>query len=120
VNFNQAAKPYIVQKLSEANKLFKNNNDDAGFKALEDAHVIGQYSTFYHTQVHYEMLTFGLKRKDLKEVLGQILRLIGALTKTAIGLLPDGNTGGSNVSPFKAMPISDANKVILEKIKHTK
>jgi hypothetical protein len=32
--------------------------------------------------------------------------------------LPEGNTGGANVSPFKPMPISQANKAILDKIKH--
>lgn len=29
----------------------------------------------------------------------------GAATKTAIGLVPQDNTGGANVSPFKRMPI---------------
>ena len=93
-------------------------NEETEFKALEDAHVIGQHSTFHHTRVHYEMLKFGLKRKDTKEVFGQLFRLIGAVTKTAIGLLPEGNTGGANVSPFKPMPISQANKAILDEIKH--
>ena len=36
----------------------------------------------------------------------------------AVGLLPEGNTGGANVSPFKPMPISQANNAILDKIKH--
>jgi len=32
---------------------------------------------------------------------------IGAATKTAVGLIPTGNTGVSNVSPFKRMPIPE-------------
>lgn len=118
MNFTQAAKPYILQKLSVAHKSFSNNDKKAAFKALEDAHVIGQHSTYHHTRVHYEMLKFGIKRRDLKEVSGQIFRMLGALTKTAIGLLPAGNTGGANVSPFKPMPISPENKAILEKIRN--
>jgi len=118
MNFTQAAKPYITQKLYEARQLFTDKDDEAGFKALENAHVIGQHSTYHHTQVHYEMLKFGLKRKDFREVFGQLFRLFGAVTKTAIGLLPEGNTGGANVSPFKPMPISQANKAILDEIKH--
>ena len=118
MNFTQAAKPYVLKKLNTAHESFSSNDDDAGFKALEDAHVIGQHSTYHHTRVHYEMLKFGIKRRDLKEVFGQIFRLVGALTKTAIGLLPDGNTGGANVSPFKPMPISPENKAILEKIRN--
>ena len=118
MNFTQAAKPYITQKLDEARQSFTDKDDDAGFKALEDAHVIGQHSTCYHTRVHYEMLKFGLKRKDTKEVFGQLFRLIGAVTKTAIGLLPEGNTGGANVSPFKPRPMSQANKALLDEITH--
>ena len=99
MNFTKASMPYILQKLSAAHKSFSNNDTKVGFKALEDAHVIGQYSTYHHTRVHYEMLKFGI-------------------TKTPIGLLPEGNTGGANVSPFKPMPISPENKAILEKIKN--
>ncbi|GAB2675456.1 DUF3703 domain-containing protein [Aliiglaciecola aliphaticivorans] len=118
MNFTQAAKPYVEEKLRDAQHAFTNQDEETEFKALEDAHVIGQHSTFHHTRVHYEMLKFGLKRKDTKEVFGQLFRLIGAVTKTAIGLLPEGNTGGANVSPFKPMPISQANKAILDEIKH--
>lgn len=118
MNFTQSAAPYVNRKLSQASIAFSQNNNEAGFKSLEDAHVIGQHSTYHHTVVHYQMLKFGVKERDLKEVFGQIFRIIGALTKTAIGLLPEGNTGGANVSPFKPMPISQANKAILAEIKH--
>ena len=117
MNFTQSATPYVNQKLSQASIAFSQHNNKAGFKSLEDAHVIGQHSTYHHTVVHYEMLKFGVKQRDIKEVFGQIFRIIGALTKTAIGLLPEGNTGGANVSPFKPMPISPENKAILKKIR---
>nr|WP_136251537.1 DUF3703 domain-containing protein [Ningiella ruwaisensis] len=118
MNFTQAAQSYVDKKLKDAQHAFLHQDDEAGFKALEDAHVIGQHSTYHHTRVHYEMLKFGLKQSDMKEVFGQIFRIIGAITKTAIGLLPEGNTGGANVSPFKPMPVSPANKAILDKIKN--
>lgn len=116
MTFNQAAKPYIAEKLALANQAFQHQDDETGFKALEDAHVIGQQSTYFHMLVHFEMLKFGLRRGDINEVLGQIFRLVGALTKTVFGLLPAGNTGGSNVSPFKPMPISAENQAILNRI----
>ena len=119
MNFTQSVKPYVIQKLNQANESFSKHDNDTGFKALEDAHVIGQHSTYHHTVVHYQMLKFGLIQRDFKEVFGQIFRIIGALTKTAIGLLPEGNTGGANVSPFKSMPISSENMAILNKIKQT-
>jgi hypothetical protein len=51
------------------------------------------------------MFAWGIKRRDAREVLGQVVRLIGAPTKTAIGLVPSGNTGGSNISPVQRVPI---------------
>lgn len=50
---------------------------------------------------------FSIRRHDLREVMGQIFRVIGAATMTWAGLVPHGNTGGSNVSAFNAMAISD-------------
>ncbi|AFV86451.1 DUF3703 domain-containing protein [Alteromonas mediterranea] len=120
MNFKQAAQPHVTNKLNQAHKFFASKDDEKGFMALEDAHVTGQHSTYYHTLVHYKMLMYGLKSGDLKEVPGQVFRLIGAITKTAVGLVPEGNTGGTNVSPFKLMPISPENTAILEKINHAR
>lgn len=79
---------------------------DKAFSHLERAHVLGQASTVQHVRVHWRMLKWGYRQGRFREVLGQVLRIGGAATKTAIGFVPDGNTGGANVSPFKRMPIS--------------
>lgn len=52
------------------------------------------------------MLYWARRNSDSHELRGQLLRVFGAFTKTAIGLVPEGNTGGSNISPFKPLPIS--------------
>ena len=50
-----------------------------------------------------------------REVAGQLLRIVGAATKTVIGLVPTGNTGGSNIRPFKPVPVPpDLQKVLDE------
>ena len=77
----------------------------ASFRHLERAHVLGQNSTVEHVRVHWRMLLWSLRRHDLREAVGQIFRIVGATTMTGIGLVPDGNTGGSNVSPFLRMPV---------------
>lgn len=51
------------------------------------------------------MLRWAVRRRRWREVAGQLLRLLGAATATAFGLVPVGNTGGANVSAFKRMPI---------------
>lgn len=75
------------------------------FGRLERAHVLSQTSTREHVRVHWHMLIWGLQQRNAKEIAGQILRIVGAATKTALGLVPTGNTGGANVSPLKPMPV---------------
>lgn len=80
-------------------------NPAAAFRHLERAHVLGQASTRQHLRAHWAMLRWGWRQRDWREVRGQLLRLVGAATKTFVGLVPTGNTGGSNVSPFRLMPV---------------
>lgn len=75
------------------------------FRRLERAHVLSQVSTVAHVRVHWHMLVWGIRQGDIGEIIGQILRIVGAVTKTALGMVPLGNTGGANVSPFKPMPV---------------
>jgi hypothetical protein len=44
------------------------------------------------------MLRIGLKKKDYSEVFGQLFRIVGASTKTPLGIYPKGNTSGANIS----------------------
>jgi hypothetical protein len=53
------------------------------------------------------MLAWALRHRDWSEFLGQLVRLLGAATKTPLGLIPAGNTGGANISPFKRLPIPE-------------
>ena len=114
--FKRKITPFIYEKLVSADRARREGDFETQFKYLEDAHVLGQQLTYFHTLVHWRMFVFGWRQRSIKEMLGQTVRLIGALTKTAIGLLPAGNTGGSNVSAFKSMPISKENQAILDKV----
>ena len=53
------------------------------------------------------MARWAFHQKDMVELRGQLMRIIGAATKTVFGWVPTGNTGGANVSPFKPLPIPD-------------
>lgn len=98
---------HVQTELDAAARAEKSADAAAGFHALERAHVLSQVSTREHVRVHCRMLVWGIRRHDTKEIAGQLLRIIGAATKTPIGLVPSGNTGGTNVSRFKSMPIPD-------------
>lgn len=99
--FADNIRPYVDAELRAAEA----GGPDA-FAHLERAHVLGQESTREHVRVHWRMLRWGLAHRDAREVVGQAFRLIGAATKTFVGLVPAGNTGGANVSPFEPMPVS--------------
>ncbi|GAA6184695.1 DUF3703 domain-containing protein [Aliiglaciecola sp. NS0011-25] len=116
MGYTDHAKPFVLEKIALAEQARKNGNEQKAFGFLEDAHVIGQKSTYLHCLVHCLMLKQGFSKLNLMEIVGQAFRLIGAFTKTRIGLLPTGNTGGVNVSPFKAMPISADNQKIIKAI----
>lgn len=99
--------PHVDAELAAARQAEAAGNPRAGFSHLERAHVLGQASTVHHVRAHLQMLSWALRRRHMKEALGQVLRTVGAATKTALGWIPSGNTGGANVSPFKPMPVPE-------------
>jgi hypothetical protein len=105
----------VTSELRAAAAQEQAGNARASFDHLERAHVLGQASTVQHVRVHVQMLLWGLRRRAMREVVGQVLRIVGAATKTAIGWVPTGNTGGSNIHPFRPLPIpADLQKVLDE------
>lgn len=110
MSFADNIRPYVDAELRAA-------REDAGnaFAHLERAHVLGQASTREHVRVHWQMLTWAWRQRDAREFFGQIYRLIGAATKTFIGMVPMGNTGGANVSPVKPMPVDPELASIIER-----
>lgn len=104
--FARNIRPHVDVELAKAREAEMTGDATHAFLHLERAHVLGQASTFLHVRVHWRMFCWGWRQGKLRECSGQVLRIIGAATKTAIGLVPYGNTGGSNVSPFRRMPVA--------------
>ena len=104
--FSERVAPYVKSELASAVQARLAGDVQLELIHLERAHVIGQESTQWHVNVHLLMLLWAVRNHSVREFLGQLLRTVGAATKTAFGLVPQGNTGGANVSPFKKMPIA--------------
>lgn len=115
--FSQNISPFVRAELDLAKKATKEGRANVAFVHLENAHVLGQESTYWHVKVHVLMFLWGIRERQIKEVIGQILRIVGAATKTAFGLVPQGNTGGVNISPFKSLAIKPEHADILLKVK---
>ena len=111
--FTKNIAPYVQSELLLADKERARGDINAEFEHLEKAHILGQESTYWHVRVHTLMLAWAVRNLMLKECYGQLFRIIGAATATPIGLVPNGNTGGANVSPFKTMPIWSAHQTII-------
>ena len=79
---------------------------EAGFAHLERAHVIGQAFVVPHARAHWLMLKVELRRRQPVAAFGQVVRFVLGILGSAVGIVPVGNTGGSNVSMFKRMPIA--------------
>jgi hypothetical protein len=103
--FSQRIRPHVEAELAAAAQAETSGRAADAFSHLERAHVLGQASTAQHVRVHWEMFRWGWRQRRLRECGGQLLRIVGAATKTAIGLVPHGNTGGANISPFKRLPV---------------
>ena len=104
-SFAKAIRPYVTQEIQQAQRSWAAGQRDQAFRHLERAHVLGQSSTVQHVRTHWHMFIWGMRSKSFREALAQVVRMVGAATKTFIGLVPSGNTGGSNVSPFKPLPV---------------
>jgi hypothetical protein len=74
---------------------------------LERAHILSQPMVVPHLRTHLAMLGAGLRRRDRREVVGQLLRLVVAGPGSLTGRYPAGNTGGADVSALAPMPIPE-------------
>ncbi len=92
------------EEMQQARSLYYQGQYQQCFQHLERAHVLGQRHYVPHVINHYWMLKVGWRSRDVREVLGQILRIVGSVG-SLIGWIPIGNTGGANVSAIKPMPI---------------
>jgi hypothetical protein len=107
--------PFFLKELEFANSYFSTKDFTNCWYHLERAHIIGQPYPYHHTLVHWKMLRLGIKIKNIKEIVGQIPRLLVGGIKSFVGEIPVGNTGGANVPPLKSMEIpEDLRKIIDE------
>ncbi len=103
-NMPKALKPFFIEELEIARNYLSNKNFSASW----------HHPRFFQL-VHWKMFLFGIRIKDLKEIVGQIPRLLVGGIKSFVGEIPIGNTGGSNVPPLQKMEIpAELQKIIDE------
>ena len=95
------------REAAAARAAYKRGDLNESFRLLERAHIVGQPWFGPHTWTHWWMLKIGWRRRDPREIRGQILRLAAGGLLSWVGWLPAGNTGGANVPPKKPLPLPD-------------
>lgn len=105
-------KPFFKAELVQYTDAYITGNLQQAWAHLERAHILGQKYPYAHSLVHWKMLCFGFKIKSVKEIIGQIPRLLVGGVKSFVGKVPVGNPGGANVPPMKPFPIASDIQVI--------
>lgn len=102
---NQIQKAAFEAEIARAGQLLADGQIDVAFRHLERAHVIGQAHVIPHVRSHWLMLQVELRRRRPLAVLGQLVRVLLGALGSAVGVIPTGNTGGSDISMFRRLPI---------------
>lgn len=97
----------LAREYRAAQKAVEADQIDLAWHHLERAHILAQTRLWAHCLSHWKMLSLAVGQRDLREVAGQVFRLILAPIGNVTGRLPLGNTGRANVSAFAEMPYPD-------------
>ena len=92
------------QEVEWADQALQREDFETALMHLERAHVLAQRMTGRHTFVHWRMLVAGLRCGDVREVVGQVPRIMASILFSRLWV-PRGNSGRSRVSAFKPMPV---------------
>lgn len=94
--------------------LYRMGRHGEAFGHLETAHILGQLHVVPHVRSHWWMLRIGLKRRAIAEVWGQAVRIVLGALGSALGAVPKGNPGGTNVSMFAEFPVEPRVVALIE------
>ena len=103
--FHDQIRPSVEAELEASGRAEELGDAGTAFRCLECAHVLGQSSTRLHTRVHWLMLRWAMRQRRSNEAVGQLFRVLAAATKTVLGWVPHGNTGGVAVGAFRRMTV---------------
>ena len=103
---NAAHQKLLNHEVARARELLGRGNLDEATVHLERAHVLGQSSVRWHVLAHWLLLKVAIRRHQGIAALGQAVRIVLGAVGSAVGRVPTGNTGGSDVSMFARMPIA--------------
>lgn len=111
---NHVRGAFFHKEIALAKELVAKGELEAGFHHLERAHIVGQAFVVPHARSHWLMLGVEFRRRRIMAVFGQAVRIVLGMLGSAVGVVPVGNTGGTEISMFKRMPIDPELQKIID------
>ena len=107
--------PGAIRAVFDAEMDVVARTDEVGlaWRSLENAHILSQPWPWPHTRTHLAMLTLALRTRDVREAVGQIIRILVAAPGSAAGRPPRGNTGRACIPMMRPMPVPVALAALL-------
>jgi hypothetical protein len=111
---NPVSRVVFDNEIAAARELIASGELEASFAHLERAHIIGQNFVVPHAKAHWLMLKVEFRRGRMVAVVGQTMRIVLGMLGSAVGVVPTGNTGGTDISMFKRLPIDPELQKIID------
>lgn len=93
------------QAILQAQRAMAQQQWSAAMAQLKRAHVLGQLVVRPHIYTHWLMLLVAWQQRQFGAVVGQFVRMVLGAIGSALGKVPTGNTGDSEISMFLSLPI---------------
>ena len=102
------------EEMAQARDARLRNDPTGEWHHLERAHILSQPLAVPHVRTHLSMLGAGVRCRDVREVTGQLMRLVLAAPGSVSGRYPVGNTGRATVSAFVPLPVPEDLRTVLD------
>lgn len=103
----------LMHELTLYTEARNSKNHERCLEYLGRAHIISQLRWF-HFYIHFLMLEYSYERKDFKEALSQLLRMLLTVPGHLLNRIPKGNTGWSSIGLNQELPLPEDLKKYLE------
>lgn len=102
------------QAIAEARQAMAQQQWPPALEQLKRAHVLGQLAVWPHVYTHWLMLLLEWRRRRFGAVVGQLIRMLLGVIGSAVGKVPTGNTGDSDINMFVPLPIDPELQQIID------
>lgn len=116
MNHTSLLRPHVTVELAAAREPRRAGDLTRAWTHLERAHILSQPSARLHTRVHAAMLIVAIMVMDVRELFGQIVRILVAGIGSLVGRNPLGNTGRARVPINQPMPMPPDLRAILDDV----